>query len=415
MSLESLEPFQTAQTPTTPAEVIEAAGGDGTQAPVQPDDRTVAAASAAHAQAAASAGPHRLVARLLSLPLFYKVLIANSAIVLLGAVAGTAITARAASVSGSGGFGRGGFDLPLAIGFAIAGLALTFTLNALVLRAALSPLDRLRAVVERVQRGDVTVRAQPSPLDDAQLRRLAETLNTMLDEVERYEAQVRALSGRLIYAQEDERQRIARELHDDTGQVLTLLLIRLKLLETQPGAEAIGPQLTELRGIVTAALDQVKRLALNLRPPTIDQLGLFPSLRSLVTTFTESTGIETTLKLPRAKAPLAPERTLAVYRVTQEALTNAAKHANAQHVTVTVSVAADALRVVVTDDGHGFRPEALLNRAGQSRDGGAGVGLFGMEERARLAGGALQVLSAPGHGATVTLSVPLSRAEAGGE
>jgi len=266
-------------------------------------------------------------------------------------------------------------------------------------------------VVERVQRGDVTVRAQPSPLDDAQLRRLAETLNTMLDEVERYEEQVRALSGRLIYAQEDERQRIARELHDDTGQVLTLLLIRLKLLETQPGAEAIGPQLAELRGIVSGALDQVKRLALNLRPPTIDQLGLFPSLRSLVTTFSESTGIETTLRLPRAKVTLSPERTLAIYRVTQEALTNAAKHANAQHVTVTVSAGDAALRVVVTDDGHGFTPESLLNRAGQSREGGAGVGLFGMEERARLAGGALQVRSAPGEGATVTLSVPVARGE----
>ncbi|HEX8994451.1 MAG TPA: HAMP domain-containing sensor histidine kinase, partial [Ktedonobacterales bacterium] len=351
-------------------------------------------------------GPRALLLWLLSLPLFYKVLIANSTIVLIGAVAGTAITARIASANGSE---RGAFGLPLAIGFAVAGLALTFTLNALVLRAALSPLDRLRAVVERVQRGDVTVRAQPSPLDDAQLRRLAETLNKMLDEVERYEEQVRALSGRLIYAHEDERQRIARELHDDTGQVLTLLLIRLKLLEAQPGAEAIAPQLVELRGIVTSAIDQVRRLALNLRPPTIDQLGLFPSLRSLVTTFSESTGIETTLRLPRAKITLAPERTLAVYRVVQEALTNAAKHAKARRVTITVTSDHDDLRVVVTDDGHGFAPEPLLNGVGQQRDG-AGVGLFGMEERARLAGGALTVRSAPGKGATVSLCVPLEHA-----
>jgi two-component system sensor histidine kinase UhpB len=280
-----------------------------------------------------------------------------------------------------------------------------------VLRAALSPLDRLRAVVERVQQGDVSVRAQPSPLDDTQLRHLAETLNTMLDEVERYQEQVRALSGRLIYAQEDERQRIARELHDDTGQVLTLLLIRLKLLETQPGAEAIAPQMAELRGIVASAIDQVRRLALNLRPPAIDQLGLFPSLRSLVTTFSENTGIETTLRLPRARVTLAPERTLAVYRVTQEALTNAAKHAGARHVTVSVSASESELRVVVADDGRGFAPESLMNRAGQPRDGGAGVGLFGMEERARLAGGALQVRAAPGRGASVALCVPLARGE----
>lgn len=360
------------------------------------------------ARAAPRHGPRGILARLLSLSLFYKVLIANSTIVLVGAVAGTAITAR--SVAAAGG-GRGAFDAPLAIGFAIVGLALTFSLNAIVLRAALSPLDRLRAVVERVQQGDVSVRAQPSPLDDMQLRHLAETLNTMLDEVERYQEQVRALSGRLIYAQEDERQRIARELHDDTGQVLTLLLIRLKLLETQPGAEAVAPQMAELRGIVASAIDQVRRLALNLRPPAIDQLGLFPSLRSLVTTFSENTGIETALRLPRARVTLAPERTLAVYRVTQEALTNAAKHASAQHVTVTVSASESELRVVVADDGRGFTPEMLMNRAGQPRDGGAGVGLFGMEERARLAGGALQVRAAPGRGASVALCVPLARGE----
>ena len=353
-------------------------------------------------------GLRAALVRLLALPLFYKVLIGNSAIVLVGAIAGTAITSR---IVGPAGNGHSGFDLPLAIGFAVAGLALTFALNALALRAAFSPLDRLREVVERVQQGDVTVRARPSPLDDAQLRRLAETLNTMLDEVERYEGQVRALSGRLIYAQEDERHRIARELHDDTGQVLTLLLIRLKLLETQPGAEAIGAQMAELREIVTGALDQVRRLALNLRPPTIDQLGLYPSLRSLATTFTESTGIQASLRLPRARVSLAPERTLVVYRVTQEALTNVAKHANAHAVTITVTADEDELRVRVADDGRGFSPDTLMSRAGQRHAGGAGVGLFGMEERARLAGGSLQIASAPGHGTAVTLRAPLARGE----
>jgi two-component system sensor histidine kinase UhpB len=364
------------------------------------------------APAAATAGtaahePHSLVARLLSLSVFYKVLIANSAIVLLGAVAGTAITVRATSATGAW---RGIFDLPLTIGFAIAGLALTFILNALVLRAALSPLDRLRAVVEAVRRGDISVRAQPSPLDDTQLRHLIETLNTALDEVGRYQEQVRALSGRLIYAHEDERQRIARELHDDTGQMLTLLLIRLNLLESQPGAEAIAPQLMELRGIVSSSIDQVRRLALNLRPPAIDQLGLIPSLRSLVATFSESTGIETTLRLPRERITLAPEYTLAIYRITQEALTNAAKHAHASHITVTVESTTDELLVEVVDDGLGFTPDSLMNRAGREREGGAGVGLFGMEERARLAGGALDVRSAPGHGATITLRAPLEGA-----
>ena len=347
-----------------------------------------------------------LLAPLLALPLFYKVLAANAAIVLLGAVAGTTITWQLASAKVTTPLG-----VPLAFCFALAGILLSCGLNALVLRAALSPLNRLQTVVESVQAGDLSVRAQPSPLDDAQITRLAETLNQTLDEVERYEDQVRALSGGMIHAQEEERQRIARELHDDTGQVLTLLLIRLKLLEAQPGAEVIADQIGELRALVSSAIDQVRRLALNLRPPTIDQLGLLPSLRSLVTTFAENTQIEVKLDLPRGAAiHLSPEHTIAIYRVVQEALTNVAKHASAQHVTVTMEATAGALQVTIRDDGRGFAPEAVPGQNGHSARKGesvAGVGLFGMEERARLAGGTLKVQSAPGLGTAVTLRAPL--------
>ncbi len=222
---------------------------------------------------------------------------------------------------------------------------------------------------------------------------------------------MRALSGALIYAQEEERQRIARELHDDTGQVLTLLLIRLKLLEAQPGADQIAPQIAELRGLVSSAIDQVRRLALNLRPPTIDQLGLTPSLRSLITTFTENTHIEVKLELPREPATLSPERTIVVYRVVQEALTNIAKHANAHLVTVTVTLADQQLQAIIHDDGRGFAPESLPAHTLRRTESARGVGLFGMEERARLAGGSLKIQSAPGKGTTVTLTVPLDRPE----
>lgn len=347
--------------------------------------------------------PQRLQRRLLTLPLFYKVLIGNSAIVLLGALAGTAITLRVAS-SRPGAI----LDLPLAAIFAICGLALTAGLNALILRAALSPLDRLQDVVRRVRRGDLSVRAHPSALADPDVARLADTLNAMLDEVQQYEEQVRALSGGLIRAQEEERQRIARELHDDTGQVLTLLLIRLKLLEGQPGIDTIRPQIEELRGLISGAIDQVRRLALNLRPPTLDQLGLVPAVRSLVATFTESTHIPVKLELPREQVRISPERALAVYRIVQEALTNTVKHASARHVDVQMTSEGGQLTATVRDDGRGFAPETYAARTNR---GGAGVGLFGMEERARLAGGSLRIQSAPGRGASVTLRVPVDSLE----
>ena len=345
----------------------------------------------------------RLARRLFALSLFYKVLIANSALVVLGALAGTAITLHVATLRSSG---MGGLYVPLTGAFLVAGLALSILLNALVLRAAMNPLNRLQDVVRRVGEGDLSVRAQPTPLADVEIARIADTLNIMLDNVQSYEGQVRNLSGALIRAQEDERQRIARELHDDTGQVLTLLLIRLKLLESLPGAESVRPQIEELRGLIASAIDQVRRLALNLRPPTIDQLGLLPALRSLVSTFTESTGLHVTMELPREPIALGRERTLAVYRIIQEALTNAAKHAGAQHISVVVRREGDALFAAIRDDGRGFTPESFIGRHRQPI-GGAGVGLFGMEERARLAGGTLSLQSAPGRGASVTLRIPL--------
>lgn len=341
----------------------------------------------------------RWVERLLSVSVFYKVLIANSALVVLGALAGTAITLRVASAWPSA-----KLAIPLAAFFSIVGLVLSAAINVVVLRAALGPLARLQDVVTRVRKGDLSVRALPSPLADADIARLAETLNQVLDDVQRYEGQVRALSGQLIRAQEDERQRISRELHDDTGQVLTLLLIRLKLLESLSGAEELKDQIAELRGLVAGAIDQVRRLALNLRPPTLDQLGLLPALRSLVTTYSESTHMPVKLRLTENPIDLTPERTIAVYRVVQEALTNTAKHAGARKVDVAVEVFGQRLSIMVHDDGLGFAPESL---PGHGSRGGPGVGLFGMEERARLAGGSLKIISAPGEGTTVRLTIPL--------
>lgn len=356
-------------------------------------------------------GVRALVGRLLSLPVFYKVLIANSAIVLLGALAGTTITFHVARTRTPA-----AWDVPMAAMFAIVGLALTGGLNALLLRAALSPLQRVQEVARRVRAGDLSERVELSPLADAEIGQLAETLNQILDEVQGYEEQMRALSGRVIYAQEEERQRIARELHDDTGQLLTLLLIRLKLLESQPGAEALEEQITELRGLVSGAIDRVRQLALNLRPPSLDQLGLLPALRSLVSTYTANTHIAVKLDVSREPVRLSPERTIAVYRIAQEALTNIAKHAGAQSVLMTVQVVGDTLDLQVRDDGCGFDPVALARPAqrttgggvgGHADGGGPGVGLFGMEERARLAGGTVRIQSTPGRGTFVHLTVPM--------
>jgi len=138
----------------------------------------------------------------------------------------------------------------------------------------------------------------------------------------------------------------------------------------------------------------------------LDQLGLVPSLRQLVATYSANTGIPVRLEVPREPVRLSPERTIAVYRIAQEALTNAAKHAAARCVTVDVRLRAGRLEIVVRDDGRGFDLARAARRDGPG-GGGPGVGLFGMEERARLAGGTLRLSSAPGRGTEISLNVPL--------
>ena len=347
-----------------------------------------------------STQPPGLLGRLLAMPLFYKVLIANSVIVVLGALAGTTITLNVARSRP-----QEGLYIPLVCLFATIGLLLSTALNGLLLNAAFRPLKSLRATARQVRQGIFSVRAHPSALADTDMVELAQTLNSVLDDVEEYRNQVQALAGRVIYAQEEERRRIARELHDDTGQTLTLLLVRLKLLENGAVDEARQAEIAELRALVSAAIDRVRRLALDLRPPALDHLGLTASLRSLVRQLKETTPLAISLEAPEGQIALSSEQAIAVYRIVQEALTNILKHADARQAWVKLTQQGGQLTIQICDDGRGFKPLALERGRKQDADG-RGLGLFGMEERAHLAGGRLRVESQPGQGTTVLVTIP---------
>ncbi len=348
-----------------------------------------------------TARPESLTRRLLTMPLFYKVLIANSAIVVLGALAGTTITLRVAEA-----YPDARLYAPLVLLFTAAGLLLSVIFNGLLLKAAFQPLKSLRITANQVQQGDFSVRARLSSLADADMLELAQTLNSVLDDVEHYRMQMQALAGRVIRAQEEERRRIARELHDDTGQTLTLLLVRLKLLETGAESEARQAEITALRALVSAAIDRVRQLALDLRPPALDHLGLVASIRSLVRQLKETAPLSISLEAPEAPLNLSPERAIAVYRIVQEALTNILKHANARHVQVALTRQQNQLVVRISDDGRGFEVQSLERIRRQDTDG-RGLGLFGMEERAHLAGGRFYIESQPGRGTTILVTIPL--------
>jgi signal transduction histidine kinase len=202
---------------------------------------------------------------------------------------------------------------------------------------------------------------------------------------------------RVVAGQELERKRLARELHDETGQALTSILLGLKgIEEARDEAEARRSALA-LRELVVSTLHDVRRLAVELRPKALDDFGLVPALERLAETFAEQTGLEVHVQAALGDSRLTSEVETALYRIVQEALTNVIKHANARTLSVVLTRKADGVVVVIEDDGQGFDP-------GADRD--KGLGLLGMQERIALVGGRLSVESGE-RGTTVVAEVPL--------
>jgi signal transduction histidine kinase len=198
---------------------------------------------------------------------------------------------------------------------------------------------------------------------------------------------------RIVGAQELERQRLARELHDETGQALTSILLGLKQLE---GADPAS--VTALRELVVDTLRDVRRLAVELRPKVLDDFGLVPALERLTEGFAEQTGIAVDLEAASVKERLPEEVETAIYRIVQESLTNVVKHAHAHRVTVLLARADAKIKVVIEDDGTGFAPERARSD---------GIGLIGMRERIQLLDGTLTVESSERSGTTVAVEVPV--------
>ena len=202
---------------------------------------------------------------------------------------------------------------------------------------------------------------------------------------------------RVVEAQELERARLARELHDETGQALTSILLGLKSLEDRVDSDDGRTAVTELRNLVVSTLQDVRRLAVELRPAALDDFGLVPAIERLRDTVEEQGGLSVDVQSPLGDERLPPETETALYRIVQEALINVLKHAAATRVTVRLSRSGKTVALVVQDDGNGFDPASV-------RDGG--LGLVGMRERVALLGGRLTVESSEGGGTLLKAEVP---------
>jgi signal transduction histidine kinase len=228
--------------------------------------------------------------------------------------------------------------------------------------------------------------------------RLAETLSARAAiAVDLSERVSRDALRRVVEAQELERTRLARELHDETGQALTSVLLGLRSVETAASPEELNAALAHVRELVVGATQDVRRLAVELRPSALDDFGLVPALERLLGGFGEKSGIAVDLESRLGDERLPGEVETTLYRIVQEALTNVGKHAQAKRVSVVLTRRGDGLSAVIDDDGCGFDFNA----------GGTGLGLVGMRERVALVGGRMTIESREGAGTTIQVEVPL--------
>ena len=275
----------------------------------------------------------------------------------------------------------------------ISGLVVMLVTDLVLMRLAFAPLQRLFGLMSRVDPlapGERLSVGGPQ----SEVTELARAFNEML---ERLETERRDSARRALAAQEAERRRVAAELHDEVGQALTAVLLELdRIGRTAPGE--LQEEVRFARETAANSLEDVRRIARRLRPEALDDLGLVSALINLTERLEQATGVQVDRHLDRALPPLSGEAELVIYRIAQESLTNAARHASPTRITLTLEGEGNRVRLAVADDGVGFDP----TRAG--RHGG----IRGMRERALLIGARVTIESS-GDGTRVLLEVDAGR------
>ncbi len=327
---------------------------------------------------------------LLRLSVFWKIFLANVVLVALamgvGGVLAVAMHGAGAGTIAVTAVAAGGVLILVAVG-----------VNAVLVRLALWPLESLEYAARRVGSGEIDARAADSPLADSGLLGVTRVFNQMLDSLSAHRARQQELARRVLESEERERQRIAHELYSGTAQTLAGVLVRLRIAERHLSSSA-NDSIHEIREEVVSALEEIRGVARRLRPPELDELGVRAALEAHARSMTEGKRMD--VHFDGVVPPLSRELSLALFRITQEAITNAVLHSGGDTVTVRFAVEGSSLVTEVADDGCGFEPAAALTPSGQS------LGLFGMHERAGYVQGELSLESGPGRGTRVRVVLP---------
>lgn len=275
-----------------------------------------------------------------------------------------------------------------------AAVAVMIVIDGLLVRRALAPFERLRDSMRRMDPVRPGLRLEVGR-SGGEMAELAQGFNEMAD---RLEAERRVSTRAALEGREAERRTVARELHDEVGQTLTALLAQLERSARRAPPE-LQQELAEAQEVARASLEDVRRVVTRLRPDTLEDLGLVSALRALARRISDQTGLRIAHDLDPHLPALDAQAELVVYRIAQEAITNAVRHASATRVNLSVDCDDDGVTLLVSDDGTGFGPR-----------GGPMNGIRGMHERALLVGGTLLVGERPGGGVEVALHVPILEA-----
>jgi two-component system, NarL family, sensor histidine kinase UhpB len=280
------------------------------------------------------------------------------------------------------------------IAIVVLSVAVGASANVILLRRRFAPLEDLIAQMERVDLSHPGALLPPSIDGSAETEEVERIELAFLRMMRRLEAERRRAGSAALAAQEEERARVARDLHDEVNQSLTGLLLRLEAAReaAPPGLE---PEIAETKALANQAMRELLELARRLRPTALDDLGVAAAIAGLTKRLGEGE-VEATARIEGDFTDLADDAGLVVYRVAQEALSNAARHSEARAVEVTLRRDADGVELAVADDGRGFA----------FADSERGLGIGGMRERALLVGGTLVIESRPGAGTTVRLRIP---------
>jgi two-component system sensor histidine kinase UhpB len=272
----------------------------------------------------------------------------------------------------------------------VSGLVVMLLTDLALMRWAFAPLQRLFALMRRVDPLTPGRRLSVGG-PESEVTELARAFNDMLD---RLEDERRDSARRALAAQESERRRVAGELHDEVGQALTAVLLELDRIGRQAPGD-LQEEIRYARATAANSLEDVRRIARRLRPEALDDLGLVSALINLCERMEEATGVQIERRLDRGLPPLSAEAELVIYRIAQESLTNAARHAESGAIELALEADRGCVRLIVRDDGRGFDP-AVRGRYG---------GIRGMRERALLVGARLHIESTSSAGTRVSLEL----------